>query len=658
MAVRWSIRSKLGAITALLLIPIVGLSALAARRAIDEVRMTDRARAGLDRLTSTWPGLAEAATGNGAQTGALGRPDAAAIDAIEAFLKANHGDTDPVADLRKAQGPSRISALRETIRVVADAGQLNSNPDVAGSYLSDILVRRLPDLLVQLLSMKAKGDAVAQSDRVAFDQSLGFLVDAGAFKFLADGIDQLDDDRLDMIVGPAAAKTMKPLLDTLASANVAYQDRAAALVGAMAAGRAATAADRDAFDTRYKAFTAAIDAVWREAATAYRDHLDTRHARLVRDLALSVGLALLVALGAVGFAVSLSRSIVVRIVGLERRIHDLADQPAAEALQDEAGDEIGRIARAVGYYNRRTGERLREALETDKERAIGASQRRTLESVSDRIDRSVGGVVEALGSAIAHIGGTVGTVSRAATTTLGDADGAAAELARVADHLDTVRTEIETLTSAIGRVAEEAVSATRDTELAAGHAVGARTLAGRLVEQTARIAGMAEVINQIADQTNLLALNATIEASRAGEAGRGFAVVAQEVKQLATQTTRATEEIDENLKASREIADEVAKAIDGIGGLIDRINLAAKAVAAAVEAQNRSSTEMRSSVSRVATGAAQARETIAALPATVRTGVEAAGDLERASADLSSRSESLAREVSDLLDELRRAARD
>jgi methyl-accepting chemotaxis protein len=174
---------------------------------------------------------------------------------------------------------------------------------------------------------------------------------------------------------------------------------------------------------------------------------------------------------------------------------------------------------------------------------------------------------------------------------------------QVSSNLQTLATGAEEMNTTIAEIAKNATEAAQVANTAVASAASANRTVSRLGESSAEIGKVIEVITSIAQQTNLLALNATIEAARAGEAGKGFAVVANEVKELAKQTAKATEEIRQKITAIREDADGAVAAIGGIEGVIDTISNISGVIAAAVEEQSATTSEMARNASEAARAA-------------------------------------------------------
>jgi methyl-accepting chemotaxis protein len=175
---------------------------------------------------------------------------------------------------------------------------------------------------------------------------------------------------------------------------------------------------------------------------------------------------------------------------------------------------------------------------------------------------------------------------------------------QVNTNLQSVASGAEEMNATIGEIAKNATEAARVAGEAVEAAASANQTVSRLGESSVEIGKVIEVITSIAQQTNLLALNATIEAARAGEAGKGFAVVANEVKELAKQTAKATEEIKQKITVIRENTGGAVEAIGGIKGVIDKISHISTVIATAVEEQSATTSEMSRSVTEAARGAA------------------------------------------------------
>jgi len=253
---------------------------------------------------------------------------------------------------------------------------------------------------------------------------------------------------------------------------------------------------------------------------------------------------------------------------------------------------------------------------------------------------------------VGHLAGAAADMERAAAAMAGNAERTDQQSRAVTRAAETTAHNVEAVAAATEELAATAseigVQVSHTSEAAAG-AVEATRRTRASVQALARSAdGIGQVISlisTIAGQTNLLALNATIEAARAGEAGRGFAVVATEVKALATQTARATDEIAGQIATMRAATHEAVTAIEEIGGTIEQVHGIAIGVAAAVEEQQLATQEIARSIAEAASGTRAVTETMTlVLGAAHETGASA-GQVLDAAADIARRSDGLGSEV-------------
>ncbi|MEA2660147.1 MAG: methyl-accepting chemotaxis protein [Candidatus Binatota bacterium] len=205
---------------------------------------------------------------------------------------------------------------------------------------------------------------------------------------------------------------------------------------------------------------------------------------------------------------------------------------------------------------------------------------------------------------------------------------------QVMKNVQTVATGTEEMSASIKEIAKNANEAARVANTAVQVAQKTNATVSRLGDSSAEIGQVIKVINSIAEQTNLLALNATIEAARAGEAGKGFAVVANEVKELAKQTGKATEDISHKIKAIQASSHEAVEAIGEIGKVIDQINDISNTIASAVEEQSATTNEISRHVAEAARGVDEITQNVTGMAEAAKGTASGANDTQTASAEL------------------------
>lgn len=340
---------------------------------------------------------------------------------------------------------------------------------------------------------------------------------------------------------------------------------------------------------------------WALGTGIYIDDIDTDFRAAAGRFAVIVLIVTAITLAG---TILLARHIAAPLVRLETVTTRLTQQDfEVEVADGDRRDEIGSLARAVRILRdvAKEAETLRARQEEDKHRNE-EEKRATAARMAVTFEGSVKQVADAIAGSAKHLDGNAATLSDIAGVTARQASSVAASAEEASTNVQAVASATEELASSIREISRQVHVSSETSSEAVAEAERANTLVLGLADAANRIGEVVSLINNIASQTNLLALNATIEAARAGEMGKGFAVVAGEVKTLATQTAKATEEITSQISAVQNATGQAVSAIGGIGSTISRIHEIAAAIAAAVEEQHAATAEISRNVQQAATG--------------------------------------------------------
>lgn len=321
---------------------------------------------------------------------------------------------------------------------------------------------------------------------------------------------------------------------------------------------------------------------------------------------------------------------------------------------DQHKDEIGQLARALKIFhaNMLEMDKLREQNERQKVLAEEDRKKQMLE-IAQQFDDQVGGLVTSLASAATELQSTASNMKGIAAQTTTASQNVAHSSDDASANVNTVASAMEEMSATATEISQQVLTMKSKSNDTAKNAQDANDTVTNLNVLTDNIGIVVEAIRDIAEQTNLLALNATIEAARAGEAGKGFAVVAEEVKKLASETGRKTEEINERITEIQEVARASVAAMQRILGNISDIDMSVTGVSAAIEEQNATTSEIVRSISEVSMGV----QRVSGIINDVRRGAEETGDSSEtvlsASTEMAKLSETLNEAVRQFLHNIR-----
>ena len=597
---------------------------------------------------------------------------------------------------RLAPAPERIAELEQTRREIEEIGEklIGLSTDAARRKIYVEIRDTAQALKPELDRLTAAGAAMSQAKALLFTggdaltgatntlvaevrarageallsraqtvESAVLLVRVANWRFLA----TFDPN------GPAtfaknvekAEAALKALQDAEGAAAFASQTRA--VVENLAAYRTnfhttATALDgvKTVFETSVKPPATRVDTlcdtVRNSVETAVEENARAveavvAHARIVQIALVGLTLVLGAALGLI-----ISRSIIGPVAGMTEAMGRLAGGDTAVAVpSQDATDEIGAMAKAVEVFRRNAIARSELEATQAAEQAVRLGRAERRDALVRVFEEKVAASLEIVTAAAAELDATARSMTRVADDTNGQAMASSAAAEQTATNVQTVAAAAEEMVSSLQEIERQVVRSNEVAGHASREAEATNAAMASLRTAAEQIGAAVSLISGIAGQTNLLALNATIEAARAGEAGRGFAVVAAEVKELASQTAKATDEIGGQIAAIQAASGQAAEAMQQIARTIATVSEISGAIASTVVEQTAATGEISRNAGQAARGTQDVSANVArVLTASSETG-SAAAQVLNAAAELAKQSLTVKQQVDGFLRDIQAA---
>ena len=563
----------------------------------------------------------------------------AALGKVDALFAVRPGIDSLSVDTKTAVG-NFTRTIRGLLDVVGQIGKVSADREMATQVSAYLMLMEGKERAGQERAVAAGAFAAGAFDTETYRRFVALITQQETFF-----------DQLRTLARPDQSAFFDKTLDNDVSRTVQSMRKAGLdSIGAGNVGGVTGAAWFKAATDRINLLKDVEDRMASDVDQLGRDLNDA--ARRTLMLAASSSLAGLV--GAVLLAAAIAREMTRSLGRLTGSMQALAGNDLTVTIDGtERSDEVGVMARAVAVFKDALAVNAAMVRREAEDRQLQAQRSKRIEELAVEFDRSASATVNEVARQAGMLQGTAGSMSEAAAQTSEQASQVASAAEVAATNVQTVAAAAEELSASIGEIGRQVCRASEISGIAVDRANDAERIVGELNDAAQRIGEVVGMINTVASQTNLLALNATIEAARAGEAGKGFAVVAGEVKGLANQTARATDEIGSQIASVQAKTRDAVAAIAQIVAVIREVGEISSGIASAVEEQGAATQAIAENVEQAAAGTSEVSESVGRVQVAANQTGAAAEDVLLSAQSLDDQARSLDKVVRGFLDGIR-----